>query len=240
MEREEEKIIDQNTVPAVDDNEYVLNPEEETLAQTDEVIPAPMDVPVEIPAEPAPVVSDVVPEIGDETPMDGCPCDNCVGDCVCDNIGCFFGTLQESITITWRYHLKTRKHHIHVALNEFYDKAIDIIDDIIEQYQGINGVVEEPFTNCLCADGKAENEYLLDLKNFVETNKSLLGEHSEINSTIDEFFALIDSTIYKIVSFNEHAVKTFDEFVYEDYVSEGKGCSCETPDDDMFGDEEEE
>jgi hypothetical protein len=225
MPNDELNIVDQ----IVDDT--VTNPiPDETLAQTDEVIPAPVDAPVEIPAEPEPVVNDVAPEMGDETPMDGCPCDNCV----CDNIGCFFGTLQESITITWRYHLKTRKHHVHVALNEFYDKAIDIIDDIIEQYQGINGVVEDPFTNCLCADGKTENEYLLDLKNFVETNKSLLGEHSEINSTIDEFFALIDSTIYKIVSFNEHVVKSFEEFVYEDYVSES--CCGEEEDDD----EEEE
>lgn len=197
---------------------------------------APVDVPAEIPAEPAPVAvpeepmaSDVVPEVGDETPMDGCP--GCDDTCqTCDNpvtIGNFFGTLQECITIAWRFHLKTRKHHIHVTLNEFYDKALDIVDDIIEQYQGICGIVEEPFVNCIVGDGKTEGEYLTELKAFVENNKCVLGCHSEIDSTIDEFLGLIDSTLYKLTSFTESAVKSFEEFVYEDYQIEESCCGEE-------------
>ena len=111
-------------------------------------------------------------------------------------IGNFFGTLQECVTIIWRFHLKTKIHHVHVTLNEFYEKALDIVDDIIEQYQGICGVVEEPFVNCITGDGKTEGEYLTELKAFVENNKCVLGCHSEIDSTIDEFLALIDSTNY--------------------------------------------
>ena len=187
----------------------------------------------------------------------------CEGTCACGNpncnsecpsssitIGSFFGTLQECVTITWRLHLKTRKHHIHVTLNEFYDKAIDIVDDIIEQYQGICGVVEEPFANCITGDGKTECEYLTELKAFVENNKCILGSHSEIDSTIDEFLALIDSTNYKLIAFSESAVKSFDEFVYEDYPAIKEACkydrfgdrSCDDPDDEgydpNFGEEE--
>jgi len=241
--------------------EPIVPPAEDvTLAPTDDVIPAPGDTPVELPEEPAPVVSDVVPEMGDETPIDGCPGDACPGPECCDGaptdicstqsamtIGNFFGTIQECVSIVWRYHLKTRKHHVHVALNEFYEKALDIVDDIIEQYQGINGVVEDPFVNCIIGDDKTESEYLLDLKNFIETNKYIMGEHSEINSTIDELFALIDSTIYKITSFTEHAVKTFDEFVYEDYAAIKESCkydkfgekSCDDPDDPDYDPEME-
>ena len=176
------------------------NPEEQTLIPTDDIIPTPVDVPG-------------TPECGA-----GCPENSVV------TVANIFGTLQECVTITWRLHLKTRKHHIHVTLNEFYDKAIDIVDDIIEQYQGIYGVVEDTFTNCIVSEGKSESEYLTELKTFVENNRCVLGDHSEINSTIDEFLALIDSTIYKITSFCENQIKSFDEFVYEDYTAIKEAC----------------
>ena len=191
------------------------NPEEQTLIPTDDIIPTPVDVPG-------------TPNCGA-----GCPENSVV------TVANIFGTLQECVTITWRLHLKTRKHHIHVTLNEFYDKAIDIVDDIIEQYQGIYGVVEDTFTNCVVGDGKSESEYLTELKTFIENNRCVLGDHSEINSTIDEFIALIDSTIYKITSFCENEIKSFDEFVYEDYNATKEACkydrfgerSCDDPDD---------
>ena len=191
------------------------NPEEQTLIPTDDIIATPVDVPG-------------TPECGA-----GCPENSVV------TVANIFGTLQECVTITWRLHLKTRKHHIHVTLNEFYDKAIDIVDDIIEQYQGIYGVVEDTFTNCVVGDGKSESEYLTELKTFIENNRCVLGDHSEINSTIDEFIALIDSTIYKITSFCENEIKSFDEFVYEDYNAIKEACkhdrfgerSCDDPDD---------
>ena len=202
------------------------NPEEHTLIPTDDIIPTPVDVPG-------------TPECGAS-----CPENSVV------TVANIFGTLQECVTITWRLHLKTRKHHIHVTLNEFYDKAIDIVDDIIEQYQGIYGVVEDTFTNCVVGDGKSESEYLTELKTFIENNRCVLGDHSEINSTIDEFLALIDSTIYKITSFCENEIKSFDEFVYEDYNAIKEACkhdrfgerSCDDPDDPDYDpdfDEEE-
>ena len=211
------------------------NPEEQTLIPTDDIIPTPVDVPG-------------TPECGA-----GCPDDGCGAGCPENSVvtvANIFGTLQECVTITWRLHLKTRKHHIHVTLNEFYDKAIDIVDDIIEQYQGIYGVVEDTFTNCVVGDGKSESEYLTELKTFIENNRCVLGDHSEINSTIDEFLALIDSTIYKITSFCENEIKSFDEFVYEDYNAIKEACkhdrfgerSCDDPDDPDYDpdfDEEE-
>ena len=204
------------------------NPEEHTLIPTDDIIPTPVDVPG-------------TPECGAS-----CPENSVV------TVANIFGTLQECVTITWRLHLKTRKHHIHVTLNEFYEKALDIVDDIIEQYQGIYGVVEDTFTNCVVGDGKSESEYLTELKTFIENNRCVLGDHSEINSTIDEFIALIDSTIYKITSFCENEIKSFDEFVYEDYNAIKEACkhdrfgerSCDDPDDPDydpdFAEEEEE
>ena len=226
MEKNEKDII--NTV-------ICDNPEEHTLIPTDDIIPTPVDVP------------------GTSGCGVGCPDDGCGAGCPENSVvtvANIFGTLQECVTITWRLHLKTRKHHIHVTLNEFYDKALDIVDDIIEQYQGIYGVVEDTFTNCVVGDGKSESEYLTELKTFIENNRCVLGDHSEINSTIDEFLALIDSTIYKITSFCENEIKSFDEFVYEDYNAIKEACkydrfgerSCDDPDDPDYDpdfDEEE-
>ena len=229
---------------------------ENVITPADDVIPAPVVSEPVIPEDPA-----VIAPVEDPGCGGTCACGdpNCDGSCGCCNsecpsssvtIGNFFGTLQECVTIIWRFHLKTKIHHVHVTLNEFYEKALDIVDDIIEQYQGICGVVEEPFVNCITGDGKTEGEYLTELKAFVENNKCVLGCHSEIDSTIDEFLALIDSTNYKLIAFSESAVKSFDEFVYEDYPAIKEACkydrfgdrSCDDPDDEgydpNFGEEE--
>ena len=305
MENEEEKVIDQNTEPAVEDDDVVLNPEEETLAPTDDVIPAPVDpvvpeipvdtipatetipltvdetpveepveepetppqmpipepAPVDVPAEepvdePAPVISDVVPEVGDENPTDVAvpgECPNCEGEgCPnCEGEGCptcgenvvrvadLFGTLQESVSITWKYHLKTKKYSNHIALQEFYDKAMDLVDNIIEMYQGINGIIEEQYTNCVCPCDN-EVEYLNSLRDFINANRFVVGDHSELQSAIDEMLGLVDTTVYKLTSFNESVVKSYEEFVYEDYVSEGCGCSGKKEDFDYDEQAEED
>ena len=210
--------------------------EDPTLATTDEVIPAPVDVPAEdvpVPDDPATIIplEPVVPEGPGPETVCACGDPNCDGSCgtecspePCSNpivtVANFFGTLQECVTIIWRFHLKTRKHHVHVDLNDFYESALDKIDNIIEQYQGICGIVEDPFTNCVVGEGKDEISYLQELKGFIENNKCVLGDHSEINSSIDDLLGLIDSTLYKLTSFTESAVKSFEEFVYEDYEPE--------------------
>ena len=282
MAKDEKEIID----PVVDDNTVVDDAvvdtmPDETLAQTDEVIPAPVDpvlpeipidtipastsepltveepetppqmpvpeqepvdVPAEepvddIPSEPEPVISDVVPGAGDENPTDIAEpidvpveepvpgeCPNCEGEgCpVCDgnSIANLFGTMQEAVTIIWKYHLKTRKYSVHIALNDFYEKALDIVDDIIEQYQGIHGIIEDVFTNCVCADGTSESEYLNNLRAYIVQNKGLAGTESEIQSAFDDILGLIDTTLYKINNLTESKVKSYEEFVYEDYVKE--------------------
>ena len=261
--------VEDPTLAPTDD--IIPAPETDVVNPVDTTIDPVVDVPgaehvsADVPVGTEPVSEPVIPEDPaaiapvEEPGIEGtCACGdpNCDGTCVCCNsecpsssvtIGNFFGTLQECVTIIWRFHLKTRKHHIHVTLNEFYEKALDIVDDIIEQYQGICGVVEEPFVNCIVGDGKTEGEYLTELKAFVENNKCVLGDHSEINSTIDEFLALIDSTNYKLTAFTESAVKSFDEFVYEDYPAIKESCkydrfgnkSCDDPDDEDYDKEME-
>lgn len=133
------------------------------------------------------------------------------------SIGEFFGTIQESVTIAWRYHLKTNKHRIHVAMNEYYCGALNRVDSIIEQYQGASGNVIDNYVNTILPEGKTEVEYFEQLKSFVQDKKTTCGFTDEVISTIEDYQGLIDSTLYKLTSFTEHAVKSFEEFCFEDY-----------------------
>lgn len=134
-----------------------------------------------------------------------------------NKIGIFFGTIQESVTIAWRFHLKTKKHFIHVALNEYYDSALEVVDSIIEQYQGSTGIVVDNYTNSILDSGKTEVEYFQNLKSFVADNRNSNGFDDATLSTIDELIGLIDSTLYKLTAFCEKAIKSFDEFCFENY-----------------------
>ena len=213
-----------------------------------DIAPPMQDIPVDVPAEEPVIPEDPAAIAPVEEPCAECPCEEpCAEEPCCDGscssvvtVANYFGTLQECVTIAWRFHLKTRKHHIHIALNEFYEKALDIVDDIIEQYQGICGVVEEPFVNCVIGEGKTEGEYITELKAFVENNRCVAScGHSEIDSTIDEFLGLIDSTNYKLVNLTENAVKSFEEFVYEDYPTIKESCCGDNGDSDFDNAEEE-
>lgn len=134
-----------------------------------------------------------------------------------DKIGIFFGTIQESVTIAWRYHLKTHKHYIHLATQEYYYKALNVVDKIIEEYQGDSGVTVENYINSICDCGKTELEYFRELQALVTASKTDIPWKEEIISDIDELLGAIDSTLYQLTSFNEHSIKSFDEFCFEDY-----------------------
>lgn len=131
--------------------------------------------------------------------------------------------LQESILHSWKLHLKAKKYYVHLILEEYYDEAFDIIDGLIEHYQGIckcdiinsdiitDDVVKsyDPytyFTSLKC--------YLLD---FLRNPNNFNEKTNEIKSDIDDLLRLIDSTLYKLGNLTESKVKSYDEFVYENF-----------------------
>ena len=50
-----------------------------------------------------------------------------------------FGTLQQSVVATWRKHLRAAKYSKHMALDEFYKKMPELVDNLIEAYMGNKG-----------------------------------------------------------------------------------------------------
>lgn len=130
--------------------------------------------------------------------------------------------LQESVMYSWRLHLKAKKYSVHVILEEYYNDAFDIIDGLIEHYQGIckcdiidDCVItgmnksEDPFT--YFAELK---EYLLG---FMNNPDNFNERTNEIKSDIDDLLRLIDSTLYKLGNLSESKIKSFGAFVYENF-----------------------
>ena len=128
----------------------------------------------------------------------------------------FFGTLQQSVVEEWRKHLKTSKYSKHMALDEFYTEMPDMVDKLIEDYQGINGKVEE-YVNVFDAEDMDALEYLETLRDFVKAGREdfIEGETS-LESDVDDILGFINSIIYKVRELSEsHRLRSLKDFISE-------------------------
>lgn len=115
----------------------------------------------------------------------------------------FFGTLLQSVTETHKKHLMTGKYSGHKALNEFYDEMPELVDALVEHWQGIHGKVES-FKNDLLSDNMGTIEYLEELLDMCEDAKeSLLDEDDALNSDVDDIIGQISSTLYQLKELKE-------------------------------------
>lgn len=128
----------------------------------------------------------------------------------------FFGTLQQSVVEEWRKHLKTSKYSKHMALDEFYKEMPEMVDKLIEDYQGINGKVEE-YKNVFDAEEMDALEYLETLRDFVKQGrKDFIEGETSLESDVDDILGFVNSIIYKVRELSE-------SFVYHslsDYLKE--------------------
>lgn len=129
--------------------------------------------------------------------------------------------LQESVLHSWKLHLKAKKYSAHVILEEYYNDALDMIDALIEHYQGVCGcvIVSNNVSDILISDDPFV--YFTSLKdyvlNFANNSNNFNEKTFEIKSDIDDILRLIDSTLYKLGHLTESKIKSFDEFIYEDF-----------------------
>jgi len=114
-------------------------------------------------------------------------------------IGQFVSTLLASRTQAHIFHLQTPSFAAHKALNEYYDEIVDIIDGIVESYQGKYGIVTGYGNVALQEYQSCEGiiAYFTTLCMYVEKSRQMLCQDSYIQNQIDEVVALINSTIYK-------------------------------------------
>ena len=97
-------------------------------------------------------------------------------------------------------HWSTDSYSKHQALSMFYETVIDILDSIVETYQGAFGKIEnlnkiklEKSPNSDCVDLLFEQAVWIGLN-----GKKISREISAVQNTIDELLAIYLKTLYKL------------------------------------------
>jgi DNA-binding ferritin-like protein len=87
----------------------------------------------------------------------------------------------------------------HKALQKYYEGVANLIDTLVESYQGKNGIMKnyknETYINFESVDQLIG--YFTKLDNTIESNRTQLKE-SYIQSQLDLFNELINGTLYKL------------------------------------------
>ena len=94
-------------------------------------------------------------------------------------------------------HWATKSFAEHMALNEFYDNIVDLIDKLVEAYQGCYGLIE---VKQLETDLEKDVLYWLneDVKWIAENREEISGGVRSLENIIDEISDQYLSTIYKL------------------------------------------
>lgn len=83
-----------------------------------------------------------------------------------------------------------------MALGEYYEEIIELVDSFTEAYQGKYGQIEEyPEEYDFIREPL---KYLESLQDFVAQSREHLPQDSELQNIVDEIADLINSTVYKL------------------------------------------
>lgn len=108
-------------------------------------------------------------------------------------------TLLHSGTNAHLLHLQTDSYAKHKALGDYYEEIIELVDGLVETFQGIEGIITQ-YPN-MYHPPKEPVAYLESLQKFVAESRDSLPQATEIQNIVDEIAQLIDSTVYKLRRF---------------------------------------
>jgi hypothetical protein len=108
----------------------------------------------------------------------------------------FVMTMLHSQTNAHILHLQSRSYAEHKALQSYYEHIDGLLDDYVEAYQGVYGIIDN-YPTTYTKPTKAL-EYMLTLSAYVMESRISLPPDSELCNMVDEIAALIDKTIYKL------------------------------------------
>lgn len=112
-------------------------------------------------------------------------------------IGEFFLKLLHAATNGHILHLQTKSYSEHKALQKYYEELPDLVDNIIEQWQGAyQTIVEYPAT--YEAPNMDALQEVMAVRDFVVKNRAIVGDYTSIQNQVDELMSLLDSTVYKL------------------------------------------
>ena len=114
--------------------------------------------------------------------------------------------LLQSRTQTHSFHLGVKgigSHSAHLALGEYYDSIVGLIDGLVETYQGKEGLIQLSGIGILDKNNDIKNiikyfETLCSMVAKLRTNPKL--QDSWIQNDIDTVVSLLYRTKYKLVN----------------------------------------
>lgn len=110
----------------------------------------------------------------------------------------FFYTLLMAAPYAHMMHLQTRNYAEHMALNELYTELPELVDGLIESYQGKYGIVENyPHSMPMPAMGNPL-DMVSALNKYVDETRYLVCDDSEMQNDIDGIVTLLNTTTYKL------------------------------------------
>jgi hypothetical protein len=97
------------------------------------------------------------------------------------------------------FHLQTKSFAEHKALNDYYDEIVDIVDGLVESYQGKYGIIEkyESYKILNYESNEQLIKYFKEVEGNVEEMRKPIKD-SYIQNQIDNVVELINSTLYKL------------------------------------------
>lgn len=98
-------------------------------------------------------------------------------------------------------HWTTSSYAAHKAVGEYYEAIPDLVDGVVEAYQGCYGLVgrfQARMDNPRGKGTEALVSYFQDQKDYVARARKKLPDRSELQNEIDAIATLIDSTLYKL------------------------------------------
>jgi hypothetical protein len=96
------------------------------------------------------------------------------------------------------YHLQTNSFAAHKALQEYYEEIVDLIDGLVESYQGRYGILRGYTMENQIKEDDSALMYFEGLSKFVEMIRTKVPQDSYIQNEIDNVVNLVESTKYKL------------------------------------------
>lgn len=110
--------------------------------------------------------------------------------------------LLQSEIVTHIMHWQTESFSQHEALGTYYTEIAELIDQVIETYQGKTGIILVGFPiEMESFEQMTPLAYMEYLNVKLQTNRALFGDISEVQNLVDAIADLIDSTMYKLRRF---------------------------------------
>jgi hypothetical protein len=129
-------------------------------------------------------------ELGDEG-IDG------LAPCV-EIVSAIIGSMVQAQIFHWQT-IGSGSYAAHMALGDYYEGVPALVDKLVESYQGKHGIMKdyknESYMNFESVDQLIG--YFTRLDNTIQSNRTQLKE-SYIQSQLDLFNELINSTLYKL------------------------------------------